>query len=110
MAKTIDQEIEGGFEVGVDLTCGTAPQTVKAATTNVNIFITDITISTDSASSFKITNSGGGTVITRKFLPANGTWSKQYRFPKQSGVGSGLFLICSASSGNVTVDVNGYTK
>lgn len=108
MAKTMDQEIEGGFTVNVDLSSATTAQTVKAATTGKSIFILDISISTDTAQSVKLVSSGGGVLIPRKFLPANGTWSKQYAKPVVVGEGEPLNIICGGGSGNVTVELGGY--
>lgn len=110
MANYIDQEVEGAFESMIDVTSTTSAQEIKAAVSGKNICITDITISTDTAQSVKITTTGGSVIIPRKFLPANGTWSKQYRTPKLVVESGAVNIICGGSSGNVTVELNGYVK
>lgn len=110
MAQYLDETVEGRFEVIYDASSAVAQQTVQAATTGKSIFLTDITISTDTAQSVKLVDVGGGTIVARKFLPANGTWSKQYKTPKSVLVGSGLYIICSGGTGNVTVEAGGYIR
>lgn len=111
MANPIDMQVEGGASASVDLSSSTGPQTVVADTAGKNLFIISISISTDTAQSVKIINNGGGTVISRKFLPANSVWTKTFvHVPKQTGVGSGAYVVCGGSSGNVTVDIAYYLR
>lgn len=104
------QKVEGSIHASVDLSSSTAGQTVYAGATSTNICITSLSISTDTAQSVKLTSTGGGTVIARKFLPANSVWSKSYDIPVIVPEGSALLVVCGGSSGNVTVDLEGYTE
>lgn len=105
-----DQQIEATFDAIFVGTSSTAAQTVKSATSGKNICILDVSISTDTAQSVKLVEAGGGSIVATKYLPANGTWSKQFRAPKIVPEGSALLVVCGGSSGNVSVEVGGYLR
>lgn len=98
------------FNVNTELTAATSAQTVKAAVSSNYLYITDISISVDTAMSVKLQDNTGTPImaVARKFLPANSVWTKNFKTPIKIAVGKSLDAVCSASSGNVTTDIGGY--
>lgn len=90
-------------------TASTTPQSVKALTSAKSHYITDISISVDAAMWVQLVDTDGTAITGAKYLPANSVWSKTYRTPKKVITAKAILLDCSVSSGNVTVDVDGYT-
>lgn len=93
-----------------ELTASTSAQSVKAGTASKSIYVTDISVSVDVAMWVKFQDDTGTPVqiIGKKYLPANSVWSKHYSTPKQVPTGKALNIVCSVSSGNVSVDLDGY--
>lgn len=108
----IGHDISNSFNVNVSLTHSTTAQQVKAAVTDNYHYITDISISTDSAGWVEIQDDTGtpNVLISKKYLPANSVWSKHYKTPIKVPVGKKIMIDSSLSSGNLSVDVNGFTS
>lgn len=97
------------YEAELETADATTAVTVKAAVSSKSIYITDISISTDTAGWVKIQDSAGSpaTIIAKKYLPANSVWSKTYVNPKQVVNGNAVKVLAQ-NAGNVSVDMNGY--
>ena len=91
-------------------TAATTAQTVKVTVPSKAMYLTDISISVDAAMWVQLQDDSTDPLILvpKKYLPANSVWTKQYRTPKKVAVGKALNLLCSVSSGNVSVEVDGY--
>lgn len=97
------------FNVAVEFTASTTPQSVKALTSDKSHYITDISVSVDSAMWVQLVDTDGTFITGKKWLPANSVWSKHYKTPKKVVLSKAIMLDCSVSAGNVSVDVDGYT-
>jgi len=97
------------FNVATDYTASTTPQSVKALTSAKSHYITDISISVDAAMWVQLVDTDATAITAKKYLPANSVWSKHYSTPKKVATAKAILLDCSVSSGNVGVDVDGYT-
>lgn len=87
----------------------TSVQTVKAAVSGKSIYITDISISVDTAGWVLLQDDTGtpNTIIAKKYLPANSVWTKSYITPKKVASGK-LVNVLAQNAGNITVDMDGY--
>lgn len=106
---TPDQALVGDATASVELSSSTAPQVVFAGTTGYTPFLVNVVISTDTAQWVKLINDGGGTIISKKYLPANSVWSKTYDLvPRQGYPSQGVKVVCGGSTGNISVDIGYY--
>lgn len=111
MASAPDQQIEASVYSNVELTSSTDPQVVTAGVEGKSLFISAISISTDTEQSVKIISDGGEILVANKYLPASSVWSKSFIIPVSAMVrGEGVKVVCSTDSGNVTVDLEGYYR
>lgn len=85
----------------------TTAATVKSGVDSKSIYITDVTISTDTSGWIKLQDDNGTTVVPKKYFTTDGIWHKSYRSPKQVAVGIGLKAVAQ-NIGNVSIEVDGY--
>lgn len=96
------------FHAQFNATCSTTPQAVKAATASKKHYITDLLISVDTAGWYTILD--GATVICGPYyMPANSVLPRKLETPIPGTLNTALNVDCSGSSGNVTVEIDGYT-
>lgn len=98
------------FEAHYEAASSTTPGQVKAGTASKSIYVTDVSISTDTAQWIRLEDNTGTpiTAVSKKYLPANSVWSKTFKVPLKVAAGKDLNIDCGGSSGNVSVDITGY--
>lgn len=106
------QRRQDAFQQPYEAASSATPQTVIAAQAGKSIYITDVSISTDTQQSVKLQDNTGTpiVIVSKKYLPANSVWSKHYETPLQVAVGKELDILCSGGTGNVSADIQGYVK
>jgi len=99
------------FEAVLESANVTSATAVVAAPSNTNqsIYITDVTISTDTIGWIKLQDNAGSpnTIVPKKYFNTNGHYTHTYAVPKRIIAGNALNVIAQ-NAGNVSVEVNGY--
>lgn len=111
MALTPDSAIEGIAFASVELSSATSSQVVMAATAGKSLVVTGVSISTDTTQFVKLTADNGQILVAKKYLPANSVWTKTWNLaPRILPKAEGVKVTCGGSSGNISVDIDGYLK
>ena len=87
----------------------TSVQEVKAATTSKKHYITECTISTDTAGWISIVDGASTVLLGPYYMPANSVLPLKFSTPVPGSINTALNVDCDAATGNVTVDIEGYT-
>ena len=87
----------------------TSGLTVLAASAGETFYITDITISTDTAQEIQIEDTAATVVSEQMYFPAESIWSKTWSTPLVFATGEGVTVVGSLA-GNVSVTVTGYKR
>lgn len=97
------------FEATQELSSSTSPQQVYAGVANKYLEIHSISISTDTAQWVKLQDNAGtpAKITSKKYLPANGTWTKSFTKPKRVALGKDINAVCGGAVGNISVDIEG---
>jgi hypothetical protein len=82
---------------------------VRAATVGQTIYLTDIVISTDTATSIGIQDTDSSVVAEPLYFPATSIWSKTWSSPLVLTADKGLKIV-AADAGNVSVTITGYVR
>jgi hypothetical protein len=106
----------GGLPIGAitfNNTASTADATtgltVKAAVSGKVIYVTDITISTDTATSIEVQDTASAVKCEQMYFPSTSIWSKTWCTPLAFAVSTGVKVV-AADAGNVSVTITGYVK
>jgi len=97
------------FKARFNGTSSTSVQEVKAATASKKHHITDCVISTDTAQWVAIVDGAASVILGPYYMPANSVLPLHFNTPVQGSTNTALNVDCGGSSGNVTVDIAGYT-
>jgi hypothetical protein len=82
---------------------------VKAATVGKTLYLTDIVISTDTATTIEVQDTASTVVAQHMYFPAVSIWSKTWSTPLILALGTGLKVI-AADAGNVTCTISGFLR
>jgi hypothetical protein len=83
--------------------------TVKAGVSGKVIYVTDITISTDTKTNIEIQDSASAVICQHMYFPATSIWSKTWCTPLEFAVNNGVKVV-AADAGNVSVTITGFIK
>ena len=83
--------------------------TVRAAVAGQTVFITDITISTDTATNIEMQDTASTVVSEQMYFPGISIWSKTWSTPLELAEGEG-FVVVADDAGNVSVTITGYVR
>jgi hypothetical protein len=97
------------FHAHFNGTSSTSVQEVKAATADKRHYVTDLTISTDTEQWVAIVDGASNVLIGPFYMQAKTTVVKHLSTPVPGSINTALNVDCGGSSGNVTVDLDGYT-
>jgi hypothetical protein len=97
------------FNETVTTANATAGLTVKTAISGKTIFVTDITISTDTETNIEIQDTASAVKCQQMYFPATSIWSKTWMTPLQFAISTGVKVV-AADAGNVSVTITGYVK
>jgi len=101
-----------GFNATYNGTSSATPTAVKNATSSKKHYICDVIISTDTAQTVLLQDGAGSPVnlIPKLYLPANSVFSKTFSVPiATSATNLAINVVCGGGSGNVSVQIGGYT-
>ena len=87
----------------------TSVQEVKAATASKKHYITDLLISTDTAGWITIVDGASTVLCGPYYMPANSVLPRHLAVPIPGSTNTALNVDCDAATGNVTVEIDGYT-
>jgi hypothetical protein len=87
----------------------TSVQEVKAATASKKHYITDLLISTDTAGWVTIVDGAATVLCGPYYMPANSVLPRRLATPIPGSTNTALNVDCDAATGNVTVEIDGYT-
>jgi hypothetical protein len=82
---------------------------IKTATTGKTIYLTDIVISTDTATTIEVQDTASAVVSQHMYFPAVSIWSKTWSTPLVLALGTGLKVV-AADAGNVTCTISGFLR
>lgn len=82
---------------------------VRAANAGDTLYVTDITISTDTAMDIEIQDTASTVVSEQMYFPATSIWSKTWSTPLVFAADEGVQVLASVA-GNVSVTITGYVR
>lgn len=95
------------FEQALEATSSTTPQKVREGNSGKSIYLTYVSISTDTAQWVRLEDEDGLTIVAKKYLPANSVWTVRPRPTIKVAAGKDVMVDCGGSSGNISVELKG---